>query len=310
MVGGFLAGVIMFERMIALRKKSLVWVPYAYMLSAILLHTGFTFIRVVHVVALGGWILHRWFAYRAFHKSDKPLVESAAYITLSSALNYPGGLMANPIVALAALAFPAATILVERLEMSLNFHKVAAKIALWLLIAWCAVWNLAVWWKHLSLTVLGAATFLVAIAAITQDRSLRISGATSRMHRFLQRALFVSYAWLILGSLAMMLSGYLPGAVVKDILFHTMGLGFIFTMILAHAPLILPAALGKLPAQSAPLLPFVVFQLMTVLRIGADLNVAQMPVFWMWTGWITGVLHTLSFLAYVALLARSLKATT
>ena len=307
MVGGFLAGVIMFERMIALRIKSLIWVPYAYMFSAILLHTGFTAIRVIHFAALGGWVLHRWFAYRAFHKMDKPLVESAAYITLSSALNYPGGLTAGPVVALAALAFPAVTILVERLEMSLNFHKTAAKIALWMLIAWCALWNAAIWWNHLSLTVLGAATLLVAIAAITQDRSLRISNAAGALHRFLQRSLFVAYAWLILSAVLMMLSAHLPGAVVKDVLFHSMGLGFIFTMLLAHAPLILPAALGKLPAQSAPVLPFLLFQFMTVLRITSDLNVARAPVLWMWTGWITGAIHTLSFLVYVALLARSLK---
>ena len=305
MVGGFLGGLIMFERMIALQIGRLAWVPYAYMLSAVFLHTGWPAVRVIHLLALAGWIAHRWIAYRTFHKYEKPLVESVAYITLSSALNYPGGLMADPVVALAALSFPAATIVVERLEMSLSFQKIGAKIALWMLIAWCVLWGLTAWFRVAPLPWMGALTLLVAAGSIRYDMSLWAKGSAGPLHRFLQRTLAVAYAWLILAAMAMIGSSYLPGAVMKDVLFHLMGLGFIFTMILAHAPLILPAAIGKLPPVSAPAVPFVAFQLVTAVRILADLCVAKWTAPWMWTGWTSGILHLALFIVYVALVFRS-----
>lgn len=307
MVGGFLGGLIIFERMIALRIKWLAWVPYAYMLSAMFLHTGLPVVRVIHFAALAGWIAHRWMAYRAFHKVEKPLVESVAYCTLSSALTYPGGLMAGPVVALAALSFPVSVIVVERLEMSLNFRKAGAQITLWVLAGWSTLWGLSVWFDLLPLSWMGVATLLVCAGSVRYDMSLRTKGEAGPLHRFLKRALGAAYIWLFLAGVAMTGWIYLPGAVMKDVLFHLLGLGFVFTMILAHAPLILPAAIGKLPPSNAPIVPFVAFQILTAVRILADLNVARWPAAWMWTGWITGSLHMLSFILYAAMVFRSLK---
>ena len=304
MVGGFLAGVIMFERILALRITVLAWVPYAYVLSSLFLHTGSIAARAIHMTALAGWIVHRWFAYRKFHKYEKPVVESLAYITLSSALNYPGGLVMSPVVALAALAFPVATIIVERLEMALSFRRKGAQITLWILMGWCILWNVAVWSDRISLESMGWLTLILAVGTIHSDISIRIK-AKGGLQLFLRRALGVSYAWLVLSVMAMIGWNHLPGAVMKDVLFHTLGLGFIFTMILAHAPLILPAAIGKLPIAFAPVVPFVIFQILTAIRLIADLTVANHLKFWMWSGWITGTLHSMSFAVYALLVLRS-----
>lgn len=306
MVGGFLGGLIIFERIIALRIKWLAWVPYAYMLSAVFLHTGWTVVRVIHFAALAGWIVHRWMAYRAFHKVEKPLVESLAYCTLSSALAHPGGLMGSPVVALAALSFPVSVIAVERLEMSLNFRKAGARITLWILAGWSILWCLSVWFDLLPLSSMGVATLLVFAGLVRYDMSLWMKGDAGPLHRFLQRALGAAYLWFLLAAIALTGWMHLPGAVIKDVLFHLFGLGVIFTMILAHAPLILPAAIGRMPPSRAPIVPFIAFQALTAVRIVTDLNVARWPTAWMWIGWITGTLHLVSFILYVAMVFRSI----
>lgn len=305
MVGGFLGGLIIFERIIALRIKWLAWVPYAYMLSAVLLHTGWLVVRVIHLIALAGWIAHRWMAFRTFHKYEKPLVESLAYCTLSAALASPGGLMSSPVVALAALSFPVSVIGVERLEMSLNFRKVGARITLLLLAGWSALWGLSAWFELLPLSWMGVITLLVLAGMVRYDMSLWMKGEAGPLHRFLQRALGMAYAWFFLAAIAMTWWMYLPGAVMKDVVFHLFGLGVIFTMILAHAPLILPAALGKQPPSHAPIVPFVAFQVFTAIRMITDLNVSRWPTAWMWAGWITGTLHLVSFILYIAMVLRS-----
>jgi hypothetical protein len=118
MLGGFLASLIIFERMIALPIDGLIWVPYVYATTTLMLHSGNPFARYIHFAALTGWLLHRWLAYRKFHRWEKPLIESVAFVTLTFALMYPGGFVARPEVALQGLAFPIAVIAVERLEMS------------------------------------------------------------------------------------------------------------------------------------------------------------------------------------------------
>lgn len=306
MVGGFLGAVIMLERFLGLRESRLIWVPYAYSLTAIFLHTGFWPVRVLHVIALAGWLLHRWLAFRAFHHMEKPLAEAVAYLTLSSALMFPGGLPARPDVALAALSFPATAIFVERLELSLSFRKRGVRIVFWGLIAWSLCWTLSVWFSStvfelIPIRWMGILTLLLTISVAYYDTALRFSGPETAqgMYRYLRVALRFAYTWLFAGSLAMICWTVIPAAIVKDVLFHLMGLGFIFTMILAHAPLILPSALGKLPSQKAPWIPFVIFQLMTTIRILGDFSVLYGMSAWMWSGWITGTVHLLSFLLLI-----------
>jgi hypothetical protein len=195
------------------------------------------------------------------------------------------------------------------LELSIAFRKIGAQLTVWLLILWCALWIASSWLRLLSLPAMGVFTLILSALCIRYDRALWTKTGEGRLHAFLRSSLATGYAWLLLSAAFMMASGVLPGAIVKDVLFHSMGLGFIFTMILAHAPLILPAAFGKLPPSSAPEITFQVFQVTTVLRIVADLLVSASVQIWMWTGWITGVLHIGLFLTYVALVASSIRKT-
>lgn len=311
MLGGFLASLIIFERMIALPIDSLIWVPYVYASSALMLHTGNPFARGIHLAALAGWLLHRWIAYRKFHRWEKPLVESVAFITLSSALMYPGGLLARPEVALQGLAFPIAVIAAERLEMSFLIKKLGSRLVLSALIGWCLLWNLSTWRGIPNLPVMGVITLLLFASIAFYDTALRVSQKqTDGLHKFLKTALMLSYGWLSLGAIAMTASSKISSAIFKDVQFHLIGLGFIFTMILGHAPLILSSALSKLPPKKAPMIPFLVFQTATLFRILGDFALLKSASLWQWSGWISGLIHMISFFAYIATLIFFIRTRT
>lgn len=303
MLGGFLASLIMFERMIALPINGLIWVPYVYATSALMLHSGNPFARYIHFAALAGWLLHRWFAYRKFHRWEKPLIESVAFVTLTSALMYPGGFVARPEVALQGLAFPIAVIAVERLEMSFLIKKTGSRLVLIGLIGWCLLWNALSWRGIPNLSVMGFITLLLVASIAFYDATLRVAQKQiDGIHKFLRSALMLSYVWLFLAGLTMTASSQISSAIFKDVLFHLIGLGFIFTMILGHAPLILSATLGELSSKRIPLIPFILFQLGTLLRILGDFALMKSVPFWQWTGWISGLIHMISFFGYIATL--------
>jgi hypothetical protein len=309
MIGGFLAALIIFERMIALRIHGLIWVPYVYVFSSLFLQTQAPMVRLLHLIALVGWILHRWMSYKTFHRWEKPVVESIAFIVLSFALLSSGGLSARIEVGLSALAFPIAVIAIERLELSMQFKKTGARIVLFGLIGWCVLWIVSTWRGIPNLSAMGIVTLILTCFLAFYDLSLRTrtSKSAHNLHGFLKLALIFAYLWLFAGSIVMVFWFTISGAILKDILFHLFGLGFIFTMILGHAPLILPAALGKMPPNKAPLIPFLIFQAATLIRIVGDFALMQSVLLWQWTGWITGVVSALAFFIYLVTLFFSLK---
>jgi hypothetical protein len=230
-------------------------------------------------------------------------MESVAFITLTSALMYPGGLAARPEVALQALTFPIAVIAAERLEMSFLLKKAGSRFVLFGMIGWCLLWNVVTWRGIPNLTVMGGITLLLVMSIAFYDAALRVSKKqTDGLHKFLKTALMLSYVWLFLGAVAMTASSKISSAIFKDVLFHLIGLGFIFTMILGHAPLILSAALGKLPPKKAPMIPFLIFQTATTLRILGDFALLKSVPLWQFSGWISGLIHIISFFAYIATL--------
>jgi hypothetical protein len=303
MLGGFLASLIIFERMIALPINSLIWVPYVYASSALMLHTANPSVRFIHLAALAGWLLHRWIAYQKFHRWEKPLVESVAFMTLTSALIYPGGLTARPEVALLGLAFPIAVIAVERLEMSLLLKRKGVLFVLFGLIGWCLLWNVSIWLGIPNLQTMGGLTILMVGSIAFYDAALRVKQKKIEgLHKFLRLALMISYVWLFLAACAMTVSLQISSAIFKDVLFHLIGLGFIFTMILGHAPLILSSAFGKLPPKEAPIIPFCLFQAATLFRIIGDFGLMKSVPLWQWSGWISGLIHLISLFVYVTTL--------
>jgi hypothetical protein len=112
------------------------------------------------------------------------------------------------------------------------------------------------------------------------------------MPRYTAISLLVGYFWLaIAGVMALGFGQLVPGR-MYDAFLHAIFLGFVFSMLFAHAPIIFPAVLGY-PVVFHP--SFYVFLIMLhvslVIRIGADLL-----DFWqlrLWAGLLNGFALTL-----------------
>jgi hypothetical protein len=86
-------------------------------------------------------------------------------------------------------------------------------------------------------------------------RTVRESGLT----RFIAVCMLSGYAWLAIGGLIVMVAGgFIPGAASYDAALHALALGFVFSMIFGHAPVIVPSvvrvAVPYSPAFYAPLM--------------------------------------------------------
>jgi len=129
-------------------------------------------------------------------------------------------------------------------------------------------------------------------------RTIRQTGLT----RFIAVCLLSGYAWLgVGGALTWRFAGILAGP-YYDAMLHTVFVGFVFAMIFGHAPIILPAILGRTtsPYQPALYVPLLLLHASLLLRVLGDL------IGW-WPGrqW-GGLLNALAVLLFLLTLTRGL----
>lgn len=134
----------------------------------------------------------------------------------------------------------------------------------------------------LALIALGAWFALYDVAR----RTVRAPG----LPRYMALCLLSGYAWLVVGGLAWM--GTALGCPGRDMALHALGLGFVFSMVMGHAPVILPAvAKVKLRFGARFYAPIVALHASLLLRLfggvedaglralGAALNAASVALF-------------------------------
>jgi hypothetical protein len=100
-------------------------------------------------------------------------------------------------------------------------------------------------------------------------RTVRQPGVT----RYMAVGLLTGHAWLGFGGLSALVSGVAASGLVYDATLHAVFLGFVMSMVFAHAPVIFPAVLGR-PLIYAPRFyaHLVVLHASVVLRIVRDLS--------------------------------------
>ena len=119
----------------------------------------------------------------------------------------------------------------------------------------------AVAWRALGLSLL-----LLTVWLVRHDVARRTINATG-LPRFAAAALLAGYVWLALAGLLLLVAGRPQGS-VYDVVVHATFLGFAMSMILAHAPVILPAVLRvRLPYHRAMWVPLVLLHLTLAGRI-------------------------------------------
>ena len=147
----------------------------------------------------------------------------------------------------------------------------------------------------LAISMCGTATWLVLYDMAR--RSLHRPG----QHRYSAFLLLVGYGWLMVSGLLLPFGSYFD--LGYDALLHSFFIGFVFSMIFSHAPIILPAV-TRLPIKLYRKHLYVWFyflQASLLLRIWADLN---SMVYWRKISGLANGLAILGFFITVALIVR------
>ena len=141
---------------------------------------------------------------------------------------------------------------------------------------------------------------LVAIAAWLLKYDLaRRTLHTEGFSRYAAVALLAGYVWLAIAGLAWAAAPFIEG--LDDIALHALTLGFVFSMIFAHAPLVVPVIarvrMAYTPAFYAPLVLLhasVAWRAAAIFLGGPDLYIA-------------GLLNAAAIVAFVAVLLYRMK---
>lgn len=133
----------------------------------------------------------------------------------------------------------------------------------------------------LAWRVLGLALVVLTVWLVRHDVARRLIHG-SGLPRFAAAALLAGYVWLLVSGTLMVLVGRPTGS-FYDVVVHTTFLGFAMSMILAHAPVILPAVLKvRLPYHRAMWAPLVLLHVTLAGRVATlamvGIGIRALPV--------------------------------
>jgi hypothetical protein len=118
--------------------------------------------------------------------------------------------------------------------------------------------------------------------------------------RYIAAALICGYAWLLLAGVIGLSLPQLYAGSSYDAFIHAIFLGFIFSMIFGHAPIIFPAITKvKIPYHPSFYLPLILLQVSLLLRLSGDfIYMANLRK-------AGGILHVISIVLFILVLAVS-----
>jgi hypothetical protein len=120
--------------------------------------------------------------------------------------------------------------------------------------------------------------------------------------RYIAACLLPGYVWLVIAGGLWLMAGLPPNNLIIDAMLHTIFLGFVFSMIFGHAPIILPAVLPvDITYRSVFYAPLVLLQGTLVVRVIADLTLNFALRQW------AGLFNVLAILLFLAIMLLSAK---
>lgn len=276
MVLGFLGTLVALERAVALRR------PWSYV-APVLLGTGGLALSAPlprslgqvllldGVLALVAVLVALW----GRRRDDAVLVEvlGAGLASLAALLM----LRVEVPVTLPLLAgFVVLTIAAERVELAaLHLPATAPRTLVVLALPLAGSAALAPALPGPGTRAFGAALLLLVTWLGPRDVAVR-TVRTSGLPRFAAAAMLAGYAWLGVAGAAWVAVGPTTSGRAHDLVVHAVFLGFAMSMVMAHAPVILPAVLRRpLPWHPAFWLPLGVLHTMLALRVAGDVTGAQ-----------------------------------
>ena len=308
MVSGFLGTVIGLERAVALGRFWAYLAPLATGLGALELAMGWP--GGIWLLTLGSVVMTVVFAVIVTRQLALFTIVMAVG-TLCWLMGQSLWLVGWPIhrVVFWWIGFLVLTIAGERLEMTRLLRLGSAPRAAFLAAAVTLVVGIA----GISVTpdggvrLAGAALIGLAVWLGVFDiarRTVRQSGLT----RFIAVTLLSGYVWLGAGGILALGSGAAAAGGQYDAMLHAVMLGFVFSMIFGHAPIIFPAVLGIGVAYRPAFYAHVaLLHVSLLLRVAGDL--APWPAARAWGGLLNGIAIVV-FLANTAYGALAPRATS
>jgi len=297
MVIGFLGTLIGLERAVALNRSWPYAVPALTALSAVAALGGFSLQLSALLAALAALMMTAVFValYRQQPSAHFTVMTLSALAWLAANLLWLGR---SPIFGLVPwwAAFLVLMIAGERLELSRVRRPPARVRALFHLsvIALIAGLLASLFAFYIGLRLAGAGFVAIALWLIRYDLAWQ-SARQSGLPRFMGICLIAGYFWLLgAGVLWIFFAQYFAAGFYYDAMLHAIFLGFVFSMIFAHAPIILPTVTGwALPFHKFFYLHAGLLHISLLLRVAGDLG--WWPSLHRWGG-VLNVLAVLLFL--------------
>ena len=250
MMGAFMGTMVGVERAVAARRRLAWTAPFASAASGACLLAGadaaaglLLAVAGIAFTAVNVLLLRR---QRAAHTA---LLLASALAWLAGNLLFASGAAAGAVLPW-WFAFLVITIAAERLEMTrLMRRRPGAQASLQAVLALMLLGAAASGpWPLAGGLLFGGALAALAVWLVVFDiarRTVRAAG----LPRYMAVCLLGGYGWLAAGGLCWMATA--AGWPARDAALHALALGFIFSMMMGHAPVILPA-IARIKLQFGP----------------------------------------------------------
>jgi hypothetical protein len=296
LVLGFVGTLIALERAVALGRRPGFLAPALLGAGAVALVTPAPVqvgkaLLVAGAAALVAVYVPLWRRQR----DDAVLVQSlGAVVAVGAATLWLGGL-AVPVLLPWLVGFVVLTIAGERLELArIAMGPAAGAALLGLAAALVTAITAALLWPETT-PALGL-VMLALVAWLASHDAARHTVKATGVARFMALGMLGGYLWLAVAGAVWLVAGAVRGGAPYDAVVHAAFLGFTMSMVMAHAPVILPAVLRRpLAYHPALLVPLGLLHASLALRVWVG-DAMGHPLAWQ----VGGVANIVALLAFVA----------
>ncbi|MFC4871448.1 hypothetical protein [Negadavirga shengliensis] len=312
MVGGFLGTLISLERSMVMKNKVWLTVPLMSGVSVPFVIGGWSTVGISMVLLASMGLVAIMYFQTLRHQLPQDYVMALGAVTwMLGNFTY----MYTGFMAMATgwwMAFLLFTILGERLELSkfLPTPQWAKKTLFWLIGFFFM--GLLIPFHGWGSSILGTTLILMALWLLHYDMA-RIASRKADQFKYIGVGLRTGYIWLALNGAVLVLMEH--HAFYYDLYLHTFFLGFVFSMIWAHAPVILPMVLHLKLTPYHPILwlGWLVFQLSLAGRVVSSFmeEYAYRQLFGVINGWsILGMFALMAIVSFIKYWHISFKKKT
>jgi hypothetical protein len=123
----------------------------------------------------------------------------------------------------------------------------------------------------------------------------RLNARLAGLNRFVGLALLPGYAWLVVSGAVLLVNGLPEHGIVYDAILHSLFVGFAFSMIFGHAPIVFPAVLSvTMTFRPLAYVPLALLHASLLARVAGDLTGFLPLRMWGGLGNVTAILMFLA----------------